>query len=130
MMAATDWPTLGSDLPNDLVKSIVPVSGLFELEPLRLSSLNEDLRLDEEAAKRNSPRYVAPTRPMPVSVVVGGGESNEFRRQSRDFADTWRNLAEPMEYIETSGHNHFTVIEDMIKPRSVLTETILRHMDL
>jgi arylformamidase len=130
MMSATDWQAFGGDLPEDLVSSIVPVSGLFELEPLRLSSLNEDLKLDEVAAKRNSPRYLVPSRPMPVSVVVGGGETGEFRRQSWAFADTWRNLAEPMEYIETSGHNHFTVIEDMVKPRSVLTGTILRHLNL
>ena len=130
MLATTDWPAYQDGLPEDMIKSIIPVSGLFELEPLRLSSLNADLQLDEGAAERNSPRYLEPTKSMPISVVVGGGESDEFRRQSRDFADTWRGLADTMEYIETSGHDHFAVIESMLEPRNVLTGTILRHLEL
>ena len=67
---------------------------------------------------------------MPVSVIVGGGETDEYRRQSRDFAAKWRELVDPMEYIETVGHDHFVVVESMLESRSVLTATILRHLDL
>jgi arylformamidase len=130
MMAATDWPAFEQSLPRDMIKSIVPVSGLFDLEPLRLSSLNADLRLDPEAAKRNSPQYMSPATALPVSVVVGGGETDEFRRQSRDFADAWRTMASIIEYLETPGHHHFSVIEAMTEPDNPLTATILRHMQL
>lgn len=72
MMAATDWPAFDQGLPRDMVKSIVPISSLFDLEPLRLSSINADVRLDPEAAKRNSPQFMTPATALPVSVVVGG----------------------------------------------------------
>jgi len=78
MMAATDWAGRGGGLPGGMVKSVVPISGLFELEPLRLTSLNADLRLDPEAARRNSPSHLKPASRLPVSVVVGGAESDEL----------------------------------------------------
>lgn len=130
MMSATDWPAFEAGLPRDMIKSAVSVSGLFNLEPLRLSSLNDDLRLDPEAARRNSPQFMAPTTALPVSVVVGGGETDEFRRQSREFADAWRAPAGTIDYIETPGHHHFGVIEAMTEPDNLLTATILRHMKL
>lgn len=128
MMAATDWPAFEKGLPGDMVKSIVSVSGLFDLEPMRLSSINNDLRLDAAAARRNSPCFMRPTHALPVSVVVGGGETDEFRRQSRDFADAWRQVAGTTEYLETPGHDHFTVIEAMTEPRNLLTAAIVRHL--
>ena len=130
MMAATDWTSFSDGLPADMVKSIIPISGLFELEPLRLSSLNGDLRLDPDSAHRNSPRYLEPSARLPVSVVVGGVESNEFRRQSREFADAWTGMSVHMDYLETPAHHHFTIIEAMTEPENPLTATILRHLDL
>jgi len=130
MMAATDWPALGDDLPGDLVRSIIPISGLFELEPLRLSSLNSDLQLDADTARRNSPLLLAPAQQMPVSVVVGSAESYEFRRQSRDFSEAWRGSVSHMAYLETPGHHHFSIIETMTERDNPLTATILRHLEL
>jgi arylformamidase len=128
MMAATDWASQGHDLPADMIKSIIPISGLFDLGILRLTPVNVDLRLDEEAARRNSPSLMTPAWRLPVSVVVGGGESNEFRRQSRDFTSAWRRMAGSMDYLETPGHHHFAVVEAMTEPGNPLTATILRHL--
>jgi arylformamidase len=128
MMAATDWSAFEEGLPHDMVRSIVPVSGLFDLEPMRLSSINNELRLDATAARRSSPCFMRPSHALPVSVVVGGGETAEFRRQSRDFADAWRDVAGATEYLETPGHDHFAVIEEMTEPRNLLTATIVRHL--
>ena len=128
MMAATDWPQFGSGLPKNMIRSIVPISGLYELEPLRLTSLNADLRLDSEMAARNSPNTLAPPIRMPVTVVVGGGESDEFRRQSRDFADRWRGAVDKIGYFETTGHHHFSVIEAMTEENDPLTAILLQHL--
>jgi arylformamidase len=108
----------------------VPISGLFELERLRLTSLNADLHLDPESARRNSPISIAPATRLPVSVVVGGGETDEFVRQSRAFADQWRESAGPLSYFETAGHTHFAVIEAMTERHDPLAAILLKHLGL
>ncbi|MFH1603092.1 MAG: alpha/beta hydrolase [Pseudomonadota bacterium] len=130
MMAATEWSRFQDRLPRDMIKSIIPVSGLFDLEPLRFTSVNEAVRMDSETAKHNSPLFMAPATALPVTVVVGGEETDELRRQSREFADAWRSGAGAMEYIESPGHDHFSVIEAMTEKNSFLTATILRHLEL
>lgn len=130
MLAATDWQNFQLGLPNHIIKSIIPISGLFDLEPIRLISLNDGMGMDQDTAKRNSPLFISPTHALPVTVVVGGDESGEFQRQSREFSDAWRNKAGRLEYLESPGHDHFTVIESMTEPNNILTATILRHLEL
>jgi arylformamidase len=130
MMAVTDWQEFQDDLPRDMVKSIVPISGLFDLEPIRLTSLNEAVCMDPETAKHNSPLFMLPTISLPVTVVVGGEETDELRRQSREFTDAWRGKVGSIEHIVSSGHDHFSVIETMVEPDNLLTSAILRHLDL
>lgn len=130
MLMATDWLDFGSDLPANLIKSGVSVSGLFELEPLRYLSLNDDLRLDKKNARLNSPIFLNPQVKAPFSLVVGGKESDEFQRQSYHFFETWGERGASVEYLEMSNHNHFTIIDQMIHPGNPLTELMLGHMAL
>jgi arylformamidase len=130
MMAVTDWQVFQDDLPRDMVKSIVPISGLFDLEPIRLTSLNKAVGMDSEMAKHNSPVFMMPTTSLPVTVIVGGEETDELRRQSREFTDAWRGKASSIEHIVSPGHDHFSVIESMVKPDSLLTCAILHHLNL
>ncbi len=130
MLAATDWPEYQNDLPRDMIRSATPVSGLFDLEPLRLCSVNDGMHMDAETAKSNSPQFMTPGTALPVSVVVGGVETDEFKRQSREFANAWQPDTESIEYIETPGHHHFAVIEAMTGPDSLLKATLLRHLGL
>jgi len=130
MMAATDWRGFQDSLPHDMIKSIIPISGLFDLEPLRLISLNEGVRMDLKTAKRNSPLFMTPATALPVTLVVGGEETDELHRQSREFADAWRSEASAIEYIESPGHDHFSVVEAMTEPNNLVTATILRHLEL
>ena len=57
--------------------------------------------------------------------MVGGSESNEFLRQSRDFAEAWRqdNVATRYEAIE--GANHFTVLDPLTDPDSAMTKRVV-----
>lgn len=130
MMAATDWPRFQDDLPRDMIKSIISISGLFDLEPLISTSLNNGVGMDMGSVKRNSPLFMTPAHPLPVTVVVGSDETAELHRQSREFADAWCSTAGTVEYIVSPGHDHFTVIEAMTEPNDLLTAAILCHLEL
>ncbi len=72
MLLACDWPAVAPDLPADLVKSALSISGLHELEPLRHAPfLAPDLALTAAAARRLSPALM-PAPPGALVTVVGG----------------------------------------------------------
>lgn len=120
MALSTDWPGR-YDLPAASVKGGVAISGLFDLAPFPFSYLQPALQLDWAQVQRNSPiRHVPAHRPKLV-VAVGGDESDEFRRQSKDYADVWPGSR----YLEAPGKNHFTVIEELERPDSALFQAVL-----
>lgn len=130
MMAATDWPGFAADLPADLIKSATPLSGLFDLNPILRTSINADVRMDPAAAARNSPLALAPAHDMPMTVAVGGAESGEFRRQSKEFSEAWGRGLSRIDYLETPGENHFTIIDGIARADSPITRALLGHMGL
>ena len=120
-MVATDWKKLDSKAPSDLVPAGYSISGLFDLTPLAATSMNVDLKLDDNAVARISPLYwpVAPGRVF--DAVVGGAESSEFLRQSHIIADGWRSKGVETRYEEMAGANHFTVVDPLSDPNSAMT---------
>lgn len=125
MLAATRWPELEPTLPEDLIKSATPVSGLFTLEPLIRHSVNNDLRLDTAGARRNSPAILQPSVRGPISICVGGNESEEFRWQSRDLASRWKEHGGRVAYVEIPECNHFTILEQLADPEFDLTRRLI-----
>ncbi|MEI9805751.1 MAG: alpha/beta hydrolase [Pseudolabrys sp.] len=123
-MAATDWTRIESDAPADLVPAGYSISGLFDLAPMTKVSMNAELRLDDAEARRVSPLFwnVPPGRVF--DAVVGGAESDEFRRQSRLVADTWSGKAQTR-YGEIAGANHFTVIGPLKDPDSAMVKRLV-----
>jgi arylformamidase len=65
----------------------IAISGIYDLEPIRLNYLNDKLRLDKDEALRNSPLLHLPSRASPLVVSVGLGELPELIR-------SWRPLPE------------------------------------
>ena len=128
VLLATDWNPLG--LPGDIVKSALPLSGLFDLEPIRLSYLNADLRMDEEEARSLSPVNFVPDRMPPTVVAVGGGETDEFRRQSRVYVDACRSKGHDASYLEVGNCDHVFVAGEYRNPSSPLAAAMFAQMGL
>jgi arylformamidase len=122
-MVATDWKILHPDLPADLVPAAYSVSGLFDLTPLVGISMNQDLRLDPDSARRVSPLLwdVPPGRSL--DALAGALESSEFLRQSQAIAEGWRNRA-ATRYEVLAGANHFTSIDPLADPASPMVERL------
>ncbi len=119
-LVATDWRSLYPEAPADLVPAGYAISGLFDLTPLLGVSINRDLRLDPEEARRISPLFwpIAPSRVL--DAVVGAFETSEFKRQSRTVAQVWRQGLAETRYEEIAGMNHFTVIGALADPASAM----------
>ena len=123
MMLVTDWRALG--LPADLVKGGCAISGVFDLDPMLATSINADVRLDRAGAARNSPIRHMPDRASPMIAAVGANETDEFVRQSREFAAAWQARGLPGEYLALPGLHHFDIILELGKADAPLTRTML-----
>ncbi|MBK20359.1 MAG: esterase [Rhodospirillaceae bacterium] len=112
-------------VPADIVKGAVPLSGLFDLEPIRLSLVNEWMQLDPESVKRNSPMQHLPEKGCPLIVSYGETETAEFKRQSADYAAAWRASSGECNLFESVGRSHFDVIFDLDNPDTRLGQAVL-----
>jgi arylformamidase len=104
------------------VKGGLPISGLFELEPLRRSYINDKVAMDPAEAARNSPIRHIPSAAPPLIVAVGGGELPEMQRQSSDYYDAWVARGLRARHLVLAGHDHFSILEELARPDGQLTD--------
>ena len=129
MLLATHWRDW-DDLPDVLVKGVCPISGLYDLEPIRLSYRNDVLKLNPTTAHRNSPLHKLPDHGIPLIAAVGAGESDEFRRQNCVLASAWRERRFPCRELTLSGAHHFDIVQGLLHADHPLTCAILSQMCL
>jgi arylformamidase len=66
----------------------------------------------------------------PVAVAIGEHESDEFKRQARDFAGAIERDGKAVELIEAEGLNHFEIVNTLASPDGVLGRIALHQMGL
>lgn len=110
MCLATDWSALADDLPIDVVKGGIPISGLYDLDPLRQTTINDAMAMDEASAHACSPMFLKPVSDAPVLVTLGGQETRQFHRQTERFVETWKTHGTTIEQYTEPGVDHFDVV--------------------
>ena len=102
-------------MSHPAAKAGLAISGIYDLEPMRLSYVNDKLRLDEDEAKRNSPGKPG----KPLSITYGADELPELRRQSEDYAARIGAKA-----LGLPRCDHFTILEELASPHGALTALV------
>jgi len=116
MMLSCRWKDVDASLPPHIVTGALAISGLFDLEPLRLSPfVQADLRLTPASVRRLSPAFFPRPR-RPLHVAVGAEESSEFRRQSALIRAQWGPTSVPA-HETVPGFHHYTILHDLADPR-------------
>lgn len=128
-MLATDWPSFDPALGAGTVAAGMPISGIFELEPLLSTSLNRKLRLDAAEARRLSPLFWSTPASAPAGscliAYVGGDESSEFLRQTRSLVERWSAAGVSATAVEVPGAGHFGVVAPLADPESAMTRDLV-----
>ncbi len=105
------------------VSGVLAISGLFDLEPIRLSNLNDKLRLSPSEVAAFSPcHHIAAG--VPTQVIVGAAERPELIRQSEDYARDVHEMGEAIELHLLAGHNHFSILEELAAPSGALAQAL------
>ena len=124
MILATDWKIISADLPNDLVKTGIPISGIYQLEPLRKTTIADALGLDDAESMALSPHFFEPTTKAPILVTLGGSETSEFHWQTDQFVEKWKLNEAPLEYHAEPEVDHFGVVERLASKESQIFKKI------
>jgi arylformamidase len=116
LLLTSVWPLLGSDLPDQLVRNALSISGVHDLEPIMYAPfLQQALHLTDQHVQQASPaRLQAPAQGVLYSVA-GGDESEEFVRQARLIQDAWGSHIVPRCQI-LPGLHHFSVLDALARP--------------
>jgi arylformamidase len=101
----------------------VPISGLFDFEPLPLFSGNAEFRLDAAAVARLNLYDKSPMLSAPLVVAVGAAESSEFVRQSKLIAEAW--APQVRELLLLPELHHFSVVDAFAERSNPLYESAL-----
>src|SRR6266508_2341560 len=103
----------------------LPISGIFDLEPIALNYLNEKLQLDPTVIATLSPLHVLAERLPPLRMFVGGEELPELKRQSAVYADAARARGLPVELAVLPGHHHFSILDELSRPEGAITRALV-----
>jgi arylformamidase len=112
------------------VRGAISLSGLFRLEPVMLSYLNDSIGMDLENAIKNSPVLLNPANVGPVLLVTGTDESDEFKDQSKELYQSWKNKNSNIDCLNIPEKNHYSILDAVIEKDSALLDAIFRLMHI
>ena len=124
MALATDWAG-DYDLLPDLIKAAATISGVYDLGFLPWCYVQPKVQARWDQVARLSPIRHLPRTAPPLLVAVGGHETSEFVRQSRDFHAAWRAGGLQGELLEIAGADHFSILDTIEDRASPLHRAIL-----
>jgi arylformamidase len=102
----------------------VPISGIFDLEPIALGVLNDPLKLSADEVERLSPLRNLPARSPPLELFAGGAELPELKRQSQDYTAAAQSRGLPVNLTTLAGHHHFSILDELAAPGGAIARAL------
>lgn len=99
------------------VRDVILISGIYDLEPISLTSANDPLQLTPVEIHDLSPILHLPPPGPRYHVMVAERDTPEFIRQSRDYAELLRKGGHSVSFDLQKGVQHFDII---MHPRTFL----------
>ena len=122
MLLAPGWQA-AFGVPKNVVKAGVLVSGLYDLAPVQQTTPNDWLALDSAEAAALSPQSYLPDAGTRLCIATAEKDTDEFKRQSLDYAAACTRQGCAVQYEQIAGRNHFDVIMDWMNPQALLTQS-------
>lgn len=113
-------------LRDDSIKAALLCSGMYELEPVRLSARSGYVAFTDEAEQVLSPMRHMDKLTTPIIVAHGTYETPEFKRQTVEFAAALRDRGLLLDAIVAENCNHFEILETLANPYGLLGQAALK----
>jgi arylformamidase len=121
----SDWERHG--FPSLPYRAVLLASGMYDLEPVRLSSRSSYVAFTDEVVQAMSAQRHIDRFKIPSVLVHGTLETPEFQRQTRDFTTALRRAGQDTHCIVAQECNHFEVMEMFGNPFSPLGRAVLEQ---
>lgn len=108
------------------VKGVCSISGLYDLEPIRQSYLNDVMQLSEADVRKLSPILHLPPARVKTVLCTGGQESEAFKDQRDRYADVLRQAGRQVEIAQAEQAHHLSIVDVAADPASALTQAVLK----
>jgi acetyl esterase/lipase len=102
-------------LAHPFVAAGLSISGVFDLEPIRHSYINDKLGLGQAEARDLSPANLTPVA-KPMAIAYGDKELPELQRQSSDYARQRAFAVARTIVLPLPGHDHFSILDELARP--------------
>lgn len=112
-------------LDPDCIRAALLCSGMYDLEPVRLSARSQYVAFTDEAEELLSPMRHLDRLAMPLVLAYGTLETPEFQRQTAEFAETLAQRGHPVDLLVGEQCNHFEILETMANPYGLLGRAAL-----
>lgn len=129
MILAPDWEA-DFGVPDNFVAGATLLSGLYDLEPVRLGYPNEWLKLDSADVLALSPLLHMPKRPVPLVVSYAPSETDEFKRQSEAYIAAAMARDCPVRFVPMPGTSHYDIVFGLAERENPLASTVIETMGL
>ena len=106
------------------VASLTLCSGLYELEPVSLSSRSSYVRFSPQTVDALSPQRHLQHLQAPVSLLCGTQESPEFARQTQAFFQALQAAGKPSVLSLGQDLNHFEILETLATPEGLFAQCL------
>ncbi len=102
------------------------ISGVYDLEPLRDTALNDVLNLSDEEIAALSPVRSPPTSPKPLAIAYGTRELPALVHDSCKLHALRSAARAPGPLLPIAGADHFTILEELRRPGGQLVRAAQR----
>jgi arylformamidase len=122
---ATDWRQRGID--PAFIKGAVLISGIFDPTPAIRTTVNAELNLTEEIARRHNVEERDPIVACPVAIIAGGLEPWQWVDQSFRYSHHLRRHGHDPEVHVLPGLNHFDIITQYLDREAPIMQAVTRQ---
>jgi arylformamidase len=112
-------------LDHPLVKAGLAISGVYDLAPIRDTSLNIALKMTDQEIATLSPLRL-PIVQKPLAIAYGSAELPALVWDSKRFHDARNAAGAPGDLVVIDGADHFTILEELRRPDGLLVKLALR----
>jgi len=117
-------------LPEKFCKGALLLSGMYDLEAVRLSKRSSYVSFTDAMVESLSSQRQLDGLHTPLVLAYGTQETPEFQRQTREFFAAVQAMGKPVELIVGEAYNHFELLETLANPYGLTGRTMLRQMQI